>query len=208
MAIGCQWLLFFLHAVGILFLPMMRVEWYVQYPNRSNPLRYRYNNATTAINIFLFNVSLEIFVMILLIIRYTSIVICSISQRKSLQERNEEEKLKRKREFRLTVVAAVLSACIAVFACYSISVVLIISESTPKWLKTYLLQRETRYTTYFVDFLVPLTEFIFNFSNPYTLLIMSPMIRRSCLEVLHIDKYFYGENSLFSTKTYQISNTS
>lgn len=176
----------------------MEVEWFVRRPNT---LGFRIKDPEGEIKVFMFNVSLEIIVLIFLIIIYTSIVICSILRRKSMQQESEEQKKSRRRENCLTVVAAVLSVSIAIFASFSVCILMLKTQSAPQWLLTYLFAPEHNFFHYLMTYVVGFAAFVFNFSNPYILLVMSPMIRRSCLEALHIDKYFYGDKTQSSTTT-------
>lgn len=187
---------------------MMEMEWYVVHPNITNPINFRFKSKVGERNVFLFNVSLEVFVLILLIIIYISIVVCSVLRRKqSSQKESIEEKTLKKRENRLTAVAAVLSISIAIFASSSVCILLLVTQAAPQWLLKYLFAPQYLFFRYLMVYIVPFADFIFNFSNPYILLIMSPMIRRSCLETLHIDQYFYDKGSKSLSIVTQVSTT-
>lgn len=127
--------------------------------------------------------------MLFLVAIYSAIIVLSVSNRRRSALRNDAQYSIRKSEVRLTVLAAILSLIITVFVGHDFCVVLVNSRIGPDWLITLL----SSPFSFLRAYLVPVSQFVFNVGNPYILLIMSSQVRRSFLEALHMDKYFYKE---------------
>lgn len=98
----------------------------------------------------------------------------------------------RRRERRLTFVALLLSLSIGYFAVTSLVVLVYKTSLTPHsqpWL--LWMQRKVR-NRWFIDTLLlyinPIVEFIFNYSNPYTLLLLSTVVRETFKRFYHLGK--------------------
>lgn len=78
---------------------------------------------------------------------------------------------------------------ITIFACFSLCGVLVVSGRSPKWLLLFLFDPQYDAFRYLWAYILPLTNFVFNFSNPYMLFFTSSVVRQSMLEALHLTKW-------------------